>query len=137
MNSAVQIICEIESASASVAMEGEQLKLVRGKLLSTSLLDLVRANKAEVIEVLTRNKNAKEEGFLSLVSGEVYERQYSPTSHVFIIMESNYWNAHRETWQQGKKDSASYNQIVKRVSFDMALLKARQYIEYFKGGKKH
>jgi hypothetical protein len=136
MIAAVKIINEVEAVGTIVKMEGEKLKLIRGKLLSPSLLELVRANKPELIEVLTRDQKARQAGFIPLISGEVYERQYSPTSHVFVTMESNLWTAHRETWKPGKKESVSKKQIAELVSYDMALLKAQQYIEYVTGGKK-
>lgn len=130
MSVAIKTIHEVESAGAVVEIEGEQLKLIRGKLLSPSLLELVKANKAEVIEILTRDQKARSAGFIPLLSGEVYERQFSLTSHVFVMMELNKWNAHRETWEKGKIQSVSQKRIATGVSFDMALLKAKQYISF-------
>lgn len=130
MNTAIELIRELEAYGAYVDIEGEQLKLIRGKSLPTSLLDKARMRKADIVEVLERDQKARKAGFVPLLTGEVYERQYSLTSHVFIMMESNEWNAWRESWQQGTKDSASQKQIAERVNFDLALVKANQYIQY-------
>lgn len=78
----------------------------------------------------SKDQKARKAGFLPLLSGEVFERQYSRTSHVFVMVESNKWNTHRETWEKGKSQSISQKQIATGVSFDMALLKAKQYIGY-------
>lgn len=87
-------------------------------------------------ECRSKDTKTRAAGFLTLRSGEVYERQYSHSSHVFLIMESAKWSAWRETWQQGKSKSISHKLIISSASFDMALLKARQYIEYVTGGGK-
>lgn len=137
MIATADLIRELEHYGAFVEIEGSQLKLIRGKLLSPSLLDKIRAHKGEIIELLSKDQKARSAGFLSLHIGTVYERQYSPASHVFVILEAGKWSSHRETWSQGRSQSVSYKQIAERVSFDRALLKAKQYIGYVSRGNRH
>lgn len=76
------------------------------------------------------DKKAREAGFMSLVSGEVYECQYNISSHIFIMLEGNVWNVWRETWQKGKLQAISCKIIAERVPFAIALQKAKKYGDF-------
>jgi hypothetical protein len=142
MNAAIELMREAESFGAAVDISGDQLILVRGKLLPTLLLEKMRSAKPAIIEIMERDRKAKETGFLALHSGEVYEWQISDNSHVFVIQnESGKWDAWRETWNGRSQTGStapkaiSSKEIVSNGSFDMALLKAKHYIETLAGWK--
>jgi hypothetical protein len=75
------------------------------------------------------DEKAREAGFLSLHPSEVYERQLTKDMHVFVMLESGKWNAWRESFKDGK--SISVKQLASKVNtFDMALMKALEYVTY-------
>jgi hypothetical protein len=136
MNIVDQILHEVEACGSRIAIDENKLKIIRGKLLNTDTINLINSNKAEIMEVLARDQKARNEGFIPLISGQVYERQYSKTSHVFIMLDSNYWTACKATWLKGKTQSVSHRVIVEYANFDLALLKATQYINFVTEGQK-
>ncbi|MGG1661740.1 hypothetical protein [Brevibacillus sp. NRS-1366] len=86
-----------------------------------------------------RDQKARVAGFLVLITGEVYERQYSRTSHVFVTVENGVWSAWRETWQPWNSElrtSSSQKVIAERVTFDQALMQARRYVGFVTKGRK-
>lgn len=132
MSIAVELIREAETYGTTVTIDGEQLKLLKGKLLPPSFLDKLKANKDEIQEVMRLDLKARQEGFMSLWIGGVYERQITHNSHVFIIQnDSGTWDAWRETWSQKGMRSTSCKVIESEcVSFEYALVKAKQYLQY-------
>lgn len=77
------------------------------------------------------DKQARAAGFLPLISGEVYERQYAVRSHVFVVLDGNRWSAWRETWGGSSLKAVSYKIIVEHVpSFGVALQNAKRYADF-------
>lgn len=134
MIAAAELIREAEAAGAIVTMDGEQLKLVHGKLLPAPLVEKMKLNKPGILEVMKRDLEAKAAGFLTLLSGEVYQRQISYNSLVFIALnDSGKWYAWRESWSRQEQATAcksvSSKDIVNGLIFDHVMFKAKQYIE--------
>ncbi|RAU92489.1 hypothetical protein DQG13_27555 [Paenibacillus sp. YN15] len=73
---------------------------------------------------------------MPLISGEDYEAQYRPNSHVFLMLIDGRWAAWRETWRDTdesphKGKSVSQKVITEReISFEAALKKASRYLTY-------
>lgn len=87
--------------------------------------EIIRSSENERLDILAKSK-----GFLALVSGEAYERQYTEGSHVFVMLEFGRWSAWRETWRAGQAKSISSKAIVEKVPFEVALTSASRYVEY-------
>lgn len=132
MNVAAELIREVESYGTTVTIDGEQLKLLKGKQLPAPLLDKLKAHRNEIQEIVMLDQKARQEGFMSLHIGEVYERQIGQYSHAFIILnESGKWDAWRETWGQKTTKSRSHKVIQSGCStFEYALVKTKQYLQY-------
>lgn len=95
---------------------------------------------------LSEDEKARSAGFLPLLSGEVYMRQISPYSHIFIqLKEDGKWYAWRETFdtrgRQVKGDSGNLLRTVRRSvnvkmrasnvnMFDLALIEASKYADH-------
>lgn len=89
MTDVIQIIHEVEIIGVSLEIKGEQLKINSWKLLSPKTLELIRTKKSEIMDVLSKDQKARQAGFLTLVSGDVYECQYDKLSHVFIFKDKS------------------------------------------------
>lgn len=86
---------------------------------------------------IINNQKAREAGFLPLISNEVYERQLSPTMHVFIQYEGDVWNTWRETWKSGELKSISQKDVYMGAkTFEVALTAAKKYVGYFTKGRR-
>jgi hypothetical protein len=133
---AVQILSEVAEYGARVELNGENARLIGASKLPHSLKDRLIENKPQIMELMRHDEEANAAGFHILISGEVYEGQYSPTSHVFIQAEAGQWNAWRETWKAGVCKSISYKDIIVGVAFEAALTKAKQYIQNITRGQR-
>lgn len=120
----------IEDAGAFIELEGENIRIVNGKGLSKSLIEQMREYKQAMFRWLTNDAMAREGGFLILLSGEAYEAQFSQTSSIFVQKVGDKWNAWRDTWQKGRSKSISHSTIIEQVSFDYALFKAKDRLDY-------
>lgn len=137
MSRALAVMREAMAAGTMFVLEDGNIKLERGKCLPLPLVEMIRIHKAEIVQILQRDRKARAAGFLPLVTGEAYEHQIAQNSHVFIMLEGDKWNAWRESWPQGRRKSTSMKEIVSGVmSFELALFKARNYVEFVGKGRK-
>jgi hypothetical protein len=130
MSIALAIIYEVETSGVALGLEGNELRLVRGKTLPPPLLDKIKTHKSEIVDLLDRDRKARDAGFLPLCSGEVYERQIQEHSHVFVMKNEDGWTASRESWKKGRVRSVSTQEFLRKGSFDLALMKAKQYVDF-------
>jgi hypothetical protein len=85
MMAAAELIRRVEAAGSDIVIEGERLKLVRGKLLPSPLVEELRAEKSEILEILMRDQKAKEAWFQTLLTGDVYMCKIVDNAYVFVI----------------------------------------------------
>jgi hypothetical protein len=83
----------------------------------------------------SKDQKAHDIGFNTLQSGQAYMKQITDNGIVFIVKnDSGKYDAWRESWNHNDKKSVSHKNITTGSTFDLALLKAKQYIGYFQKG---
>jgi hypothetical protein len=123
-------------------------KLCLSRQLPLDIRELFKQYKSDVLAMLDIDGKAREIAFHPILPGEVYERQISPYSHIFIqLKEDGKWYAWRETFdargRQVKGDSKNLlrtNRQSVRVkmlasnvnTFDMALTEVSKYVDYLR-----
>lgn len=125
-----ELIDHVERLGVVIQLEGEDIRVVNGISLSNQLLDRMKEHKQGIVSLLTRDKIARENGFLILLSGKAYEAQFSKTSSIFIQKIGDSWNAWRETWTGERPRSGSYSVIIEQVGFDYAMFKAKDRLSF-------
>jgi hypothetical protein len=82
-----------------------------------------------------KDMKAHENGYLVVFAEEFYCKQISFGSEVFIQKKRDAWGTWRETWGMDRKQSKSIKVIANNVPFEVALRKANDYINSFRGWK--
>lgn len=79
---------------------------------------------------------AEESGWLILKPGEAYERQLSQRSAVYILREGDKWCVWRGYWYQGKSEPQNHKVLIKNTSFENALSRGNNYINWMNNRKQ-
>lgn len=120
----------------AVAGEGCQLYTaedgtLRGnKAISEQLMAVLKENKRLIIETLSRDRKAKEAGFIVCIHGTLYSQSVSQRSEVFIEQINGKWIAMRETFMKDRPHSFSHKKIYSNETFEVVILKAKNYFDY-------
>lgn len=136
MNEAQKLIKHLEAIGHGLNLEGDNLRIMRGKHLPPSIRDEVINHKKEIISVLKRDSEAKAAHFIVGIPGILYMRSVSCFSTVYIGCEADKWQAWRETYQQGRAAACSFKTINASSSFGVALLEAEKYFQYIENKNK-
>lgn len=120
----------MESIGYGLSLEGDQLRINRGKHLPPQLKEQIRQNKFTIIDIFERNCAARECGLLIGISGTLYFRAVSKQSTVYIEEIKNKWIAWRETYQIGKESSVRHRVIVEADTFNYVLLEVKSFFDY-------
>lgn len=126
----LELVEHLESIGYLMVMEGDQLRIKRGKHLPPHLKEKIRQNKFLIIDMLERDEAARKSGFLTGIRGRLYFRSISKQRTVYIERIDDMWEAWRETYQLGRKEAVSLKIICKDESFYYVLQKVNDYIKY-------
>ncbi|CDQ20987.1 hypothetical protein [Halobacillus karajensis] len=127
--SAGEIIRLVENEGCSLEAMNGRLKITQGERLDPSLVEWVKKNKAEIVAVLNRDKEAQGIGFLVGLYGSIYMQSLGKRSHVYLEDMSEWWELRRETYTE----TASYSKILAKGTFPDVLQRASSYFNYIKG----
>ncbi|MBV7509487.1 hypothetical protein KW850_30475 [Bacillus sp. sid0103] len=127
---ALNLISLVEKSGCQLFVEGENIRVVKIKLLPLSLVEEIRSQKNILLKILNQGVNAKNAGFMTGLTGELYFRTSGKNSAVYIERTGNQWEAWRETHIQDKKEPFHFLVIAVSEDFEFVLLKAKNYFEY-------
>lgn len=127
MRETLRIVQYVDALGHDLGLEGEQLRIVRGKYLPPALKELIIQRKEEIFDMLDRDDKAKQSGFLIGLSGTLYFKSISKNSNVYIEMINGLWYGWRETYQRGKGVATSLNEM--SDCFEDVLLRIECYIQ--------
>lgn len=122
---------------AILNVKGKEQPAEQNDIVDTHLIDGQNALKVEQHEEIPDadyhpyDLEARRQGWLVLLSNEMYNAQAWKNTEVFIMRtENDTWEAWRETWKEGAPNptSISSKQIAKGVPFQVALKQATGYI---------
>lgn len=127
----VSIIQLVEQQGAKLMLEGQHIRIKGGKSLPAALIEAIKANKPKILDILEKDKLAKEKGFVVGIPGEIYfatvKRSFDYEMTVYMEQQGTSWLVWRETHTKGKP--AATKDIYEGTSFTKALAKAIRYIQ--------
>lgn len=126
-----QLLKEVEGLGCVVSSEMKKLKLHDPRPITNEIRELLKKNKSEIIKLLDQQEKARKEGWIVYHYGEVYEKQISLNSFVYLFLEEDgTYTAWRGTWREV---TSPYSQkiIIQKVDFETAYKRANNYIEWF------
>jgi len=134
MIEALELMEYAEAIGHGFSLDGEQLRIKRGKHLQGELRRRIIQNKPQIVVVLEQDQQARQSDFIVGIPGTLYFRSVSKRSAVYIECVDGQWEARRETYQKGKRQAVSIKTIVEAATFDYALDKA---VSYFMHLERH
>lgn len=123
----VSIIQLVEQQGAKLMLEGQHIRIKGGKSLPAALIEAIKANKPKILDILEKDKPAKEKGLVVGVPGEVYFATVKSSFDYEMEQQGTSWLVWRETHTKGKP--AATKDIYEGTSFTKALVKAIRYIQ--------
>lgn len=126
----LRLVEYLSSIGHELSVEGEQIRIKRGKHLPPQLKEQVKQNKPEIIEMLERDQEARKIHFLVGITGTLYSKSVSRKSVVYIEQFNDIWKSWRETYREERKQAVSYKTICEDESFYYVLQKASDYFKY-------
>lgn len=136
MSEALKLMKHLESIGHGLMMEGESLRIVRGKNLPPSLLDEISTHKKQILSIFRQDAEAKATHFIIGISGTLYMRTLNRFSTVYLECENDKWSAWRETYKPGHPSSSSSKTIVLPSSFGAAIEEVEKYFQYIEHQRK-
>ncbi|EMI11237.1 hypothetical protein [Anoxybacillus gonensis] len=125
------LLKEVEGIGCAVEVEGDKLKLLDPRPLTTDMKNQLREHKTEILELFKREELAKKRGWIAFPYGGGYEKQISRNTSVFIFLEDDgTYTVWRATWFEGAAP-AKESTIVERVDFETAFERANNYVQWF------
>lgn len=136
MSEALKLMEHLESIGHGLMMEGESLRIVRGKNLPPSLLNEISIHKKQILSILKQDAEAKAAYFLIGIPGTMYMRTLGRFSTVYLECEKDKWSAWRETYKPGYPSSSGSKTIVPPSSFGAAIEEVEKYFHYIEHQRK-
>lgn len=130
MTEAIKLLEYSEALGHQIYLEGDKIRIVRGKHLPGYLKTHIVDHKQELIESLQRDELAQSIGFMVGLSGMLYNQSVSRHSEAFIELLDGKWYVWRETHQRGRKKAINTKTIAKVTTFEQAIAKADRYMKY-------
>ncbi|MEL3973050.1 hypothetical protein AAEO50_12260 [Rossellomorea oryzaecorticis] len=129
-----ELIQSAESIGCPLSLEGERIKVEGISRLPASLLERIKEHKAQIVETLKNDQEARNRGFMVGVPGEIYTKSLHHKSNVYVEKIGDQWEAWRETYQKGK--TVSTKVIMTGNTLEYVLVKVSQYFDYMEK-KRH
>jgi hypothetical protein len=126
----VQLIQSVEQEECFFQSEGNNFRIINGNHHPDSLKDGLIINKDLVLEIVERDRKAKQAGFVIGISGELYTLTLNRKSTIYMEKIENKWQAWRETYQKNRVKAVSYKIISTSESFELVVLKAKSFLNY-------
>lgn len=131
---ALKVFGYAEATGHRISLKDGKLKVNRGKTIKDDLKTAIISQKNELVEMLNRDKKAKDLGLLIGLPGTIYTNSINRHSSVYIEQINDVWVAWRETYKPGDgfraKRAISYRTIVESEDFDYVLQAYKRYIDY-------
>jgi hypothetical protein len=121
-----------EAIHHEIGLEGDKLRIFRGKHLPGNLKEQILHHKTGILEILENDIAAKGIGLLVGIPGTLYMWTISRFSTAYMELYNNEWIAWRETYQVGGRKAISYKIIAQGNKFDYVLMQFKKYIDYIK-----
>lgn len=128
-----KIINAVRLAGCDLLAEGEHIRITNSTHLPASIKDKIKENKPLFLEILNRDTQAKQAGFMIGISGEMYTRSLSKSSMVYIEQIGSNWEAWRETYRKNIPKAISVKSICKAATFEYVLLMVERYFNILSG----
>jgi hypothetical protein len=130
MMESLKLMEYVEAIGHEFSLEGEKLRIAKGKHLPNTLKNEILYHKNEWIGILQRDQQANSIGFMIGLPGTLYTRTVSHSSVAYIEIKNNEWYVWRETYQRGRIKAISTKTIAQSKTFEYALKKADNYFRY-------
>ncbi|MDQ0880959.1 hypothetical protein [Peribacillus sp. V2I11] len=101
------IIQSVEQLGAELLLDGDHIRIKKGKYLPDSLIASIPGNKRGILAILERDDQVKRIGFMVAIPGELYTVTLSNVSSIFIEYIEGGWQAWRETNYPYKRNAIS------------------------------
>jgi hypothetical protein len=126
----VSIIQSVERLGAELLLDGDHIRIKKGKYLPDSIIASIGGNKGGILAILERDDRAKRAGFMVAIPGELYTVTLSNVSIIYVEHIEGGWEAWRETHYPNLRKAASSKIIATGNTFDFVLQKVKQYLVY-------
>ncbi|MDX8045444.1 hypothetical protein SH601_05520 [Gracilibacillus sp. S3-1-1] len=130
MTEVIKLLEYAEALGHQFYLEGDNLRITRGKHLPGYLKTHIVDHKQGLIESLRRDEQAQSIGFMVGISGLLYNQSVSRYSEAYIELIDNKWHAWRETYHKGRKKAISTKVIAEVNTFEEVIKKAERYLLY-------
>lgn len=121
-----------EADGHELSLEGENIRIAKGKNLPSNLKEQIIYHKTGILDILKKDKAAKEIGLMIGISGTLYFWTVSSYSSAYVEHYNNEWIAWSEAYQVSRKKAISYKIIAQGNKFDCVLMQFKKYIDYIK-----
>src|SRR3954471_1505854 len=122
-----KLIQAVEQVGCEMVPEGENIRVMDIASLPASLKEKIREHKTKILEVLNRDNQARKEGFIIGLPGQVYFLSINKNNILYIEQLNGNWELWRETYQEGGSRSISIKVIYSGSKFENVILKAKSY----------
>lgn len=121
-----------EAIGHELSLEGDNLRIAKGKYLPGYLKQEIINHKADIIEAMRNDLQAKEIGLMIGITGSHYMWTVSRFSTAYMQLYNGEWVAWRETYQEGegKQEPISHKVIARGNTFDYVLQEFQKYMKY-------
>jgi hypothetical protein len=125
------LLREVARLGCEISCEGDKLKLHKPATLAPEHKELLKTNKADILEMFERQKKARALGWLVYPYGEAFERRIGRNSFVYIFQEADgTFTVWRGTWKD-KKHAETEKVVIENADFKTAFERANNYLKWF------
>ncbi|PGR96900.1 hypothetical protein COC61_11015 [Priestia megaterium] len=130
MMDCISIIQSVDRLGAELLLEGNHIRIKKGKYLPVSITASIGNHKREILAILERDNQAKRAGLMIAIPGELYTVTLNNVSSVYFEHIEDGWEARRETHYPHQSKAISSKIIAIGNTFEFALQKVKQYLDY-------
>ncbi|PGT73606.1 hypothetical protein [Priestia megaterium] len=130
MMDCISIIQSVDRFGAELLLEGNHIRIKKGKYLPRSITASIGDHKREIVATLEKDNQAKRAGLMIAISGELYTAKLNNVSSIYFEHIEGGWEAWRETHYPHQYKAISSKIIATGNTFDFVLLKVKQYLDY-------
>lgn len=132
----LQVIQTAERLGFILIIDGDHIRIKQGKSMPGSLKASIKEYKPQILATLKRDQEAKENGLMIGIPGQLYTVTLSNVSCIYVEHIEDRWEAWRETNYPHQRKAIGSKIITTGNTFDFVLLKVKRYLDYINRKRK-
>lgn len=130
MIESIKIIDYLEAVGHEINVEDDNIRISNGGHLPFAIKEQITNHKYTIIDILERDKKARDCQYQIGIRGTLYYREVSVISTSYIEWIHDEWQLWRETYEKGLATANSTKTIAISSDFDYVLDRSIRYFEY-------